>query len=354
MNFKTIYLKEIVRQEDEEFIRNLNLLRMADPACIPYFNQNSAGEKFANEVNLYARNIDVEDDNRSYLDQIPGTLYSFSVQCTGAVKPSEYETTLPNPLYIKKGARVVITQNVFPGKNIIDLGQKLGLYRRMKKELLCYNGTMAEILDIEPGENGVIIVQTDDGAILSVERRVYDCFEYVIKKDGTVVKETVGTVAQFPIRLGYSTTIHRSQGQTYQLANIDPTCWMSGQLYVALSRIKTIKGIHLLKRLLSSYLILDPAVKEFYEQLDNKPVNLPMETIESQLDEKVSGDENDSASKKGRPARYPHGSKTIRIPCELVQAMETALSIVCPKTGLNINEMEKLNTVLNNFNKREL
>jgi ATP-dependent exoDNAse (exonuclease V) alpha subunit len=86
--------------------------------------------------------------------------------------------------------------------------------------------------------------------------------------DGEVIKhEIVGTFTQLPLRLAYAITIHKSQGQTYAKANVDPLCFDVGQLYVALSRCETIEGLSLMRRAYPGALRCSAEVAEFYQDL---------------------------------------------------------------------------------------
>lgn len=73
-----------------------------------------------------------------------------------------------------------------------------------------------------------------------------------------------------PVKLGYAITIHKSQGQTYPAANIAPAGWLSGLLYVALSRVKDINQLHLLHKIEPNMVNADPTVIEFYKHLDHE------------------------------------------------------------------------------------
>lgn len=82
-------------------------------------------------------------------------------------------------------------------------------------------------------------------------------------------KESVN-ILQYPLRGGAAITIHKSQGQTFDSANIMATnCWEPGQLYVALSRVKTLQGIHLIQKLTDKSLKTDKKVIEYYAKLQN-------------------------------------------------------------------------------------
>ena len=81
------------------------------------------------------------------------------------------------------------------------------------------------------------------------------------------------SIEQFPLRAAYAITIHKSQGQTFDYINIKaPHCWEPGQLYVALSRARSVNGIYLMDKITEDSLITDTRVKEYYNSLKNEYV----------------------------------------------------------------------------------
>ena len=96
-------------------------------------------------------------------------------------------------------------------------------------------------------------------------------FIYVVEpkllEDGRVVQNEVGKIVQLPVKLAYAITIHKSQGQTYDKVNLDPEGWESGQIYVALSRIKSIDGLYLYKKVDKDSLKTSQQVIEFYNKM---------------------------------------------------------------------------------------
>jgi ATP-dependent exoDNAse (exonuclease V) alpha subunit len=130
----------------------------------------------------------------------------------------------------------------------------------LRNDILCkyQNGSLGTVLDM--GDN-TITVLFDNGNTVEMHRISYDIENNDKKKNMVEIK-------QFPLRAGYAITIHKSQGQTFDFVNImAPRCWAPGQLYVALSRARTIKGIHLIELINEKSLITDPKVINYYNKL---------------------------------------------------------------------------------------
>ena len=128
-----------------------------------------------------------------------------------------------------------------------------------------------------------------------------------------------------------------------------------------LSRVKSIEGLHLLKVIEEKALIIDPQVKEFYMHiLDSdyifsweckkgnvdKPLEISKHNTFKKKDSEVQGK---IISQKGRPSRYPNGSKTVRIPTELIEDIDDILQIVCPKAGMDTDALHELQTQLRQY-----
>ena len=114
-----------------------------------------------------------------------------------------------------------------------------------------------------------ICVTLDEGDECEISRNAWDVVRYTVDGEGpdaTFKRTVAGRYIQYPIKLAWAVTIHKSQGQTFSKVNLNPSCWDSGQLYVALSRVKSIDGLHLTAPIYNRYLALDPAVEEFYNR----------------------------------------------------------------------------------------
>lgn len=133
------------------------------------------------------------------------------------------------------------------------------------------------------------------------------------------------------MKLAYAVTMHKGQGQTVDAANVAPYCTNPGQCYVALSRVKDIRRMHLLQPLDASMIYVDPVVQAFYANMnDNPPVPVVPVTA--------------TAKKPGKKSNRPTGDKTMRIPNELVPLMQTAIERLYnnPASGtVDLNEIQK-------------
>ena len=111
----------------------------------------------------------------------------------------------------------------------------------------------------------IVTVKDADGneKDVFVNRQKVSIYSYTAT-GGTLNKKEVGSVTQFPLRIGKAITIHKSQGQTFEKAIISPTIFAAGQLYVALSRVKSPDGLTLLREISPEDFIIDDVVKKFY------------------------------------------------------------------------------------------
>jgi ATP-dependent exoDNAse (exonuclease V) alpha subunit len=269
MGFRVVQLNEIVRQKDPEFAANLNRLRMGDSSVLDYFNTNSAKCRIKDAISLHPYNRQVDNENHSSLDAIQEDPVVFETMFDGELSSTDYSGVSRN-LTLKRGARILFTSN--DGGKCADVIRIPGEFsRRGKNRQLYINGTTGTVLDIcrrpDDPDKDILIISVDDGEIIELSRQRYPVYEYVAKGE-KLSRHTVGHYYQFPIRLAYALTIHKAQGQTYKRVNVDPACFSSGQLYVALSRATDIQSMYLTAWLTPENLILDPDVKGFYESAE--------------------------------------------------------------------------------------
>lgn len=270
------YLTEVVRQKgDNDFLEALDKIKYGDASGLNYIRMNSAKAPFEKTITLAGKNSTVKDINTRELMALPGHKYTSYAEITGDVKKSEI--TMEEEFDFKIGARVLMTAN-----DSAELGNRFE------------NGTLGTIIDLDfdeyDGDVYGITVQFDNGTIADVGKKTIENTVYSIEKqkfekqkldeEGKIVFETVeqevpvqkviGTVTQFPMKLGYAISIHKSQGQTYDKMNLIPEIFADGQLYVALSRVTSVSGLYIDGQLKDYMVRTNPEVLNFYEQEQSK------------------------------------------------------------------------------------
>lgn len=239
----TIQLNRIYRQSDKGFIDLLGRIRLnkCSSRDIDILNERvNTGDVESGHIILTTTNKIAERINKSFLARIDSKQYQYSASVSGKYKPSLYPTE--TTLSLKKGARVILLNN--------------------DKEKRWVNGTLAEIADLR-----------DDSVKINVEGREYFLEKFTWEKirytfdelSREIKQEADGAFTQYPVKLAWAITIHKSQGQTFDKVIIDigSGAFSPGQLYVALSRCRSLEGITLDKPLSLDDIIIDENVHSF-------------------------------------------------------------------------------------------
>jgi ATP-dependent DNA helicase PIF1 len=252
MDFSIVQLTEPMRQSDPEFVEMLNRARVGDESCLPYFNRLADRPEMPSEaVCIVARNKDAENINLARLDALDGRSERFTGTVDGEFK--RQDMAAPETLELKKGAHVITVAN--------------------DRDAGFVNGSTGTVEDLHASTNDgtpAILVRLDgSGTVVPVRRKTWENNEYKVKKgtDGKSHLEQItrGTFTQYPLKLAWAITYHKSQGQTLQCISIDPSSFAPGQLYVGLSRATSAAGIWLTRRIKPKDLEADEAVVRFYE-----------------------------------------------------------------------------------------
>lgn len=243
--FIPVMLDEIIRQTDKEFINNLNKVRRGNIEGLDYFNSNSRKTEIEKAILLCGTNKAVNEKNNIEYNKLNTPEKVYTATITGEVKDSD--KMVPDELKLKIGCRIITV--------VTDSG---GRY---------YNGTLGTVSFIRKDSVDII---TDDGVKATISPYTWSINNYKAEQTNQKVKvsiEAIGSFTQLPLKLAYAATIHKSQGQTFDKVNLDPYCWDCGQLYVALSRVRTIDGLHLTQLIQPRYLVTSRDVKQFYLNL---------------------------------------------------------------------------------------
>lgn len=253
-----IELKHIYRQKNKAFIKILNEIRNNN---ISQQSINKLNERYIegyspkNEdeyITLTTHNNFAHEVNQKQLDDLRAKDKTFKAGTTGEFPEHIYPTDFL--LSLKEGAQVMFVKN------------------DSKPEKRFFNGKIGTIISF--GDTYIKVKCKEDNKAIEVERETWENIRYSINKDNNEIEEEViGTFFQYPLRLAWAITIHKSQGLTFDKAIIDTqSAFAHGQTYVALSRCKTLEGIILSRPLSQKAIICDSSVSSFNKEVEeNQP-----------------------------------------------------------------------------------
>ena len=257
-------LEKVHRQKDERFVRILNNVREGKilSGDIEAINRRfkDGYEPSISEPAIYlrTRKYNVWKHNDSKLKELPGEKFTSTAEIDGyfpkRLFPADEE------LALKVGAKVMLLRNDNDGYEYV-------------------NGTLGIVKSIY---GGVVRVLTQEGKLISVEKSAWTLYKYEYDERNKIIKPfPVGSFTQYPIKLAWAVTIHKSQGLTFDKVIIDAhRSFASGQVYVALSRCRSLKGIVLTTRVSKDDIKLDPIIVDYMKSVERIKPDLTLQSQE--------------------------------------------------------------------------
>lgn len=263
-----IELDKIFRQQDDTFINILNNLRnnIATKADIDVLNNYYKPQDQIEQegvVTITTHNYKADKINQDELDALPGSEFLFEAEVDGDFPESMYP--LPQTIALKEGAQVMFIKNDSSG------GSEY------------YNGKLATVDSIDENEITVLMGDTQTPFVLRKER--WENKRYTVAEDSKELEEeVVGSFVQYPVKLAWAVTVHKSQGLTFEKAIIDVgQAFAPGQVYVALSRLRSLDGLTLRTKISPSVISSDAEVVTFSQEKNQKE-ELPKYLLSGQRD----------------------------------------------------------------------
>jgi len=250
LELEFIELEKVYRQKDDEFVRLLNTIRnnsiadddiaLFNKRCQPSFT--AAADDFY--LSLTSTNDLADSINEQRLAELPGKIWQAEGEITGDFGKKYLPTAVG--LKLKKGAQIMLLNNDSYGQWI--------------------NGTIGKVKKFEKDDEGedVIVAELDNGETVQISPYTWKIYKFFLQNE-ELRSEEVGSFRQYPVRLAFAVTIHKSQGKTFEKVVIDVGrgTFAHGQMYVALSRCTSLEGIVLKQPLKKNHILMDWQVVKF-------------------------------------------------------------------------------------------
>ena len=266
INLPKIEFRTVYRQKDGAFLDVLNRLRIGEstPADLELLNQHvnysDATEDYSVILSAYRKRADLMNERK--LAELDGEEFCYMGQKDGKFNTKDF--IVPEQLKLKVGAQVMFCRNISHN---------------------CVNGTIAKVSDLS---EDTITVKLENGAEVNVAQTVWEILERVYNRETKKMEsQVVGTFTQYPLKLAWAVTIHKSQGMTFDRMHFDLLhgTFAPGQAYVAISRMRSLEGLTLSNPIMPYHIIQNPEIKAFANSYNDTA----MIDDEMEIGEKVYG-----------------------------------------------------------------
>ncbi len=279
ITIELVELEKIYRQKDATFIKLLNAIRnnSAQTEHIEMLNKHCLKTSFLERkdeftICLTTTNARADTINQEKLGSLKTKTVAFEAKIMGEFKERDLPTA--EHLVLKIGAQVMFLNNDLRARWV--------------------NGSIGKIVDFENDADGekIILVEKPDGEVVDVSPYSWELFDYVFDQERQRIdSSTVGSFRQYPLRLAWAITIHKSQGKTFErvVLDLERGTFAHGQLYVALSRCTNLDGLILKQPVKKSHILMDWHIVRFLTQFQYKrsdtamPLSEKMRYIETAI-----------------------------------------------------------------------
>lgn len=243
----TIELVKVYRQKNENFLSILNRIRIGDttPEDIDQLNERrvtaSNKQDSSDVIVLTTHNATADRINSHRLNKLKSEQFTYSASIKGEFSTSSYPVEPSITLAV--GAQVMFVRN----------DSEEGRY---------FNGKIGEVVELDARN---VVVQCGDEDSISVEPIEWENFRYKVDEDMEIQQEKIGSFKQYPLRLAWAITVHKSQGLTFDRISLDLSrSFAPGQVYVALSRCRTLEGLYLHSPISMHNIMVDKTIIDYY------------------------------------------------------------------------------------------
>ena len=249
-NALCVELTKVYRQKDDVFLDTLNRIRdgIATDEDLTLLNKQYDPNDPKDEeiITLCTHNATADQINQKKLAEIDEPIKKLKAKISGKFNENAYPVA--EEIRLKVGAIIMFTRN-----------ESEGLY---------YNGKIAKVLNYDREDDLIRVEFIDDKTTAWIEKVEWRNEKYTINAENKIEAEVLGEFIQFPVRLAWAVTVHKSQGLTLDKVRMDLSkSFAAGQAYVALSRCTSLEGLTLISPITARNVFVDPRIVAFHNEM---------------------------------------------------------------------------------------